>query len=827
MSCLDATTVQGYVDGTLGTSERTSAAAHVDGCESCRRLIAALAMTTGPRSSAPETEADSPRAMRQSAPALGSTIDRYRLTEYLGHGGMGIVYRAHDPELKRDVAIKLLRARSATHDADVMQTRLLREAQAMAQVAHPNVIAIYDVGTWHGEVFLAMELATGQTLRGWCEQRTHAEIIAAYLAAGRGLAAAHAAGLVHRDFKPDNVLVGGDGRMRVTDFGLARSHTAAPDPITPPSRALVDLTATGTVMGTPGYMAPELYEGQPADPRTDQFAYCVALWEALYGTRPFGGKDEAEVAAAAMAGRVVDPPARRGGKPIESALRRGLDPRADARWPTMDALLAALAPRSRRVWRYVALATVVLIAGGGVLALTRSSGSEVIGHVTPGDAGIDAADPETARAAAEIEKLTASSSDALHAGNLAEARRLRAQIVARARASHSRRLLLDALSKQASMLDIAEAYPEEEGVLREARRLAEAIGDDKAKAAISIELAKALEHQGKRDEAADARALGTATASRPHADDETRAEALEAEADATKDIAAAMPKWDDALAIHDRLGHLIPRTLNRLKVGIALIQSNHYTRARAVLLEDLQTLDTKGDGSDDVATMTTTLLTVLAMAEVVMQRWSDVESHARRDIATSEKLHGKNDPDNATGYMNLGLARLGQGDAKGAQVAFDRALALDGERPESRGDIYKMIGLTEFALGHDHDAVHHTELGLAILEKHDLDKPKTLRLTLQLGQLLVWDHQDKRARSLIEKLLPKLEATGAALDIGDARFVLARVLPKTDRARARELAESARAELVEAGAAGSRHLIQVEAWLKDPDAPVPRLGPPD
>src|SRR5690348_15377273 len=201
---------------------------------------------------------------------------------------MGVVHRAYDPALRREVALKVVRvARSQT-----ARDRLLREAQALAQVTHPNVVTIYDVGSVGADVFLAMELIRGETLAAWlATQRSPAEIVAAFVAAGRGLAAAHAAGLVHRDFKPHNVLRRKDGRIVVTDFGLARGIEVAielettlrlrsaqsSDDNTPSS--LTGLTQTGSVQGTPAYMAPEQWSGENVGPAADQFAFCVALWE--------------------------------------------------------------------------------------------------------------------------------------------------------------------------------------------------------------------------------------------------------------------------------------------------------------------------------------------------------------------------------------------------------------------------------------------------------------------------------------------------------------------------------------------------------------------
>src|SRR5205814_3700317 len=232
--------------------------------------------------------------------APGELVGRYRILHVLGSGGMGVVYAAFDPELQRQVALKLVRNEGAGVD-DELRTRLTREAQAMARVRHPNVITVFDVGSWCGQLFVAMEAIDGSTLSTWLEvqPRSVAEILQVLHAAGRGLAAAHAAGLVHRDFKPDNVLIGADGRVCVTDFGLARpvtmrepsspSHDGDTEPWT------LALTQAGTAVGTPAYMAPEQMRGDTADERADQFSFCVALFEALYGVRPFAGRSMGEI----------------------------------------------------------------------------------------------------------------------------------------------------------------------------------------------------------------------------------------------------------------------------------------------------------------------------------------------------------------------------------------------------------------------------------------------------------------------------------------------------------------------------------------------------
>jgi tetratricopeptide (TPR) repeat protein len=217
---------------------------------------------------------------------------RYVVLDELGRGGMGTVRAAYDTRLDRRVALKLMRLQEDEQGAS-LQVRMLREAQAMARLSHPHVVAVYDAGTLEdGTVFISMELVEGQTLRQWCQAgRSWREVLGMYVAAARGLAAAHAAGLVHRDFKPENVLVGKDGRPRVTDFGLARaSASRGVDPAVATVPGSGSDTDHGLLVGTPSYMAPEVLSGQPVDARSDVFSFCVALYEALYQQPAFPGE---------------------------------------------------------------------------------------------------------------------------------------------------------------------------------------------------------------------------------------------------------------------------------------------------------------------------------------------------------------------------------------------------------------------------------------------------------------------------------------------------------------------------------------------------------
>jgi eukaryotic-like serine/threonine-protein kinase len=283
----------------------------------------------------------------------GDRVGRYIIIEEIGAGGMGVVYLGYDTELHRKAALKVLRGRRTGRDTTEGQQRLLREARAMAQLSHPNVVTVYDVGTLDDEVYVAMEFVQGSTLRAWTHEqpRSWVEIVTAFVRTGRGLAAAHATGLVHRDFKPDNVLMGDDERPRVLDFGLAWAPELEDDEFDASAsrveaRRLAlssDLTEAGAVVGTPTYMAPEQHLGRRPDHRSDQFSFCAALYETLYRQRPYAARDLDELARAKRKGEIVEPPESAAvPRALFRIVRRGLEPEPDQRFRDMDALLAAL-----------------------------------------------------------------------------------------------------------------------------------------------------------------------------------------------------------------------------------------------------------------------------------------------------------------------------------------------------------------------------------------------------------------------------------------------------------------------------------------------------
>src|SRR4051812_39700021 len=350
VECLDDNAASEFVSGTLAASAMTAAEGHLASCRDCRALVAALAGDEADSNALTHKheKIEDSQVVKRPTLSVGDRVGRYLVLSSIGAGGMGVVFAAYDPQLDRKVALKLLRANLAGANAKEARTRLKREAQAIAQLNHPNVVGVYDVGTTDdGDVYIAMEFVEGDTLTSWLKKwpRTWREILEVFHQAARGLAAAHTVGLLHRDFKPDNVLVGGDGRVRVTDFGLARSVLGPDEGVrTQGSNASAlhaDLTATGTVLGTPRYMPPEQLTGPAIDARSDQFSFCVALYEALFNTHPLEGATS--VAMLETGARAALPPEGTRVPPaIAKAVMRGLERDRAKRFPTMASLMHEL-----------------------------------------------------------------------------------------------------------------------------------------------------------------------------------------------------------------------------------------------------------------------------------------------------------------------------------------------------------------------------------------------------------------------------------------------------------------------------------------------------
>lgn len=340
MACLDEQTLWAHLRRELDDANEEQVQAHLDGCDACRRLVAAAVRAGAVAPEAEDAEHAEPLPIRFLP--QGTLVGRFVVLHRLGAGAMGVVYAAYDPQLDRRLALKFL--------YDESSSRLLDEARALARLSHPHVTVVHDVGVYGLHPFLALEFIPGMTLSVWrrAVPRSFDERLELLRQAGRGLAAAHAAGLAHRDFKPGNVLVAGQ-RAWVTDFGLGGPQHA---------------TAQAALVGTPAYMAPEQLEGRLGDARSDQFSFCVTAWELLFGARPFDGETLAQL----KANQRVVPPTPPGRVPpgLVAALQRGLAVDPAQRHPSLEHLLRALEPPRRRPGWWLAAAAVLLAAGGAV-----------------------------------------------------------------------------------------------------------------------------------------------------------------------------------------------------------------------------------------------------------------------------------------------------------------------------------------------------------------------------------------------------------------------------------------------------------------------------
>jgi tetratricopeptide (TPR) repeat protein len=427
VGCLEENTVLAFAEARLSPDSRAAVEAHARDCSHCQALVAAVALnlptgaTLRERPGIAAAAATGARSNQENAQASvphepltpGTSFARYTILGLVGRGGMGEVYAAYDPSLDRRVALKVLSSATGVRSARGHE-RLLREAQVTAGLSHPNVVVVHDVGSFEGQMYIAMEFVDGSTLGAWVAERprTWEEILGIFVQAAKGLGAAHSEGLVHRDFKPQNVMVSKGGIARVMDFALARridELEGSREGEHGPQVADHSLTKTGELLGTPLYMAPEQFVRARVDARTDQFSFCVALYWALCGVHPFGGGSGAELVRNLARGQVIAPakkvaaPAR-----IQRALVRGLSADPEARWPSMDALVTELLRDPRRQlhrlgWAMFAAAGAIAIglAAGQVSRRSRAVCSSGAAHLAGVWETVDWAGPTSRRARIE------------------------------------------------------------------------------------------------------------------------------------------------------------------------------------------------------------------------------------------------------------------------------------------------------------------------------------------------------------------------------------------------------------------------------------------
>jgi tetratricopeptide (TPR) repeat protein len=795
VDCLPENVVLELVMGRASPEVRDQAERHLDTCPACRRLVAAMAKVSLIGSPSVAEDDDSPPTVPPEAggrdpgsPLIrGTAVGRYIILSVIGSGGVGVVYAAYDPELDRKVALKLVRGGSHTQvGGSERRARLLREAQAMARLTHPNVISVYDVGSFEGRVFIAMELVDGCTLTQWLRQarRSWREALQMFIWAGRGLAAAHAAGVVHRDFKPDNVLIRKDGRVRVMDFGLAR---VAGDPLertlAVPEATPVDVTAaftrSGTLMGTPAYMSPEQYDGQPADARTDQFSFCVALHEGLYGVRPFDGKSMDQIRSLATQGIVRAAPAN---TQVPAWLRRvvlkGLSPKPEDRFASVDALLTALGHDPRAAWRRAAVAglALLLVAGGATAGRAAFSTAGVCGGSEKRLAGVwDGPRKRDVRAA--FERTGGSFAAAAwpkveramdaYAAAWVDAR-ADACRATRVRGEQSERLLdvrMECLDRELAQMDqLARLFAgaDSEVVARAVSAASELPSLATCATASALDERDPPPRQGRRREKveeaeraiAEAGALAAAARLRPALEASKRA------ADAATQSAFA-PIRAEA----------------QVELGTLLEKSGDYAAAAKALDEAVWAAEA---GRQDEARVRA--WTALQRVRRVQGRLDDADEAAGHAQAVLGRLGLREDLD-ADRLDERGLLRIEQGRLDEALADLTRSQALREKnlaplhplRAESLSHLGRVLGLR----GADHEALTSYEKALALRrEMFPPEHPEVARSLLDVAETQAKLGSVEQALANARRALSMMEASYGAdhPSVADAAFVLGEVL---------------------------------------------------
>jgi serine/threonine-protein kinase len=835
-----------------------------------------------------------------SAVGLPTTIGRYVVLDMVGQGAMGEVYAAYDPKLNRKVAIKVLRAQPGVDVVDAnLRLRMMREAQAIARLSHPNVVIVHDVGAFGAQVFVAMEFVDGQTVSEWLasEPRAWPDVLKIFADAGRGLAAAHEKNLVHRDFKPDNVMIGTDGHVRVMDFGLARS-TAAAVPWRASSRAgddaaaaravtiaaslderadgdlaatrevspvhwsseapanvasdvtALQITRAGAVMGTPAYMAPEQFLGDETDARTDQFSFCVAVYEALYRVSPFAGMTFDERREGVLGGEVREPPPRNGvPTQIRKLLLRGLKRDPKERWPSMKALLAALEDNLR-------------FSGRRRLASGAAAKLKGVWEAPSRDR------PVKTEAKAQIQRAFLATGKPYAAGAFDGASRVLDEYTAQwtamyvdiCEATHVRgeqspdvmdlrmACLLDCLEDLRALTRLFRNA--DAGVVQNAVKAAHALGgiercadvtllrvavrppeDPDARATVDQLRAKlaevrALEHVGRYSDALkaivaldeDVRRVGyrplSAEASLILGRLQTDRRELQLAAQTLEEAV-----WSAELCRHDEVVAEAAGTLVYIvcEMGSDLALAEVWGRHAEAVLGRM-------GGHDALWGL---LLNNRAVVRWRQGRVPEALEEARRSLTAKERAGGTENPDNALSLNNIGLMLAERGELAEALQLIERGLSMSerGYGPEHPATGLLLSNRAEILNGLDRFEEAHTSAAraLAILEVETGSDNGMLSYPLAgLGVAFLGLGRAGDALPLLERAAAFRDATAPEpAHWGAIHFALARALRAAgrDRPRARALAEEAREEYTRAppGPVVARELARIDAWLADTD----------
>jgi tetratricopeptide (TPR) repeat protein/predicted Ser/Thr protein kinase len=873
LPCPDEETLLAFLDGRLAGAALSRMDAHLGSCASCRQLVADVApivLTVA----GPATEA-SPSKPGAGALARGSNLGRYVLLDLVGRGGMGEVYGAYDPELDRKVALKLLHEDAGRGgSADRARARLLREAKAIARLSHPNVVVVHDAGTTGDRVFIAMEFVEGATLAEWLEEtpRTWRDVREAYVAAGRGLEAAHAAGIVHRDFKPQNVMMSAGGVVRVMDFGLAndvgRSNPTEEDAVADAGPAAVALTRTGALLGTPAYMAPEQFRGEQADARTDQFSFCVALYEALYRQRPFPSDSLASLIDAVTAGRVREP-AQRAGAPssVRKAILRGLRPNPDERWPSMTALLAALErdPERRRRRILAASALAALLLGGGAVAqrmmgqtgaaLCQGGGAKLAGVWAP-----KAIPPSARREAARAAFLATGLSFAADTWDRVAVlldRYAERWTSAYAEACQATRVRAE---QSAEVLDLRMDCLNRN--LRELHALTDLfVGADREVVMSAVSAASNLGDLARCDDVAALRAVVP-----PPRDAETRARvevlrgrvaAMKALVETGKDP-AALSLGQGLLPELRQLGYdplladaLLLLGYSHRNVGAAAASERDFeeavTRALASrydegavdaisLLAGTLSFDFgRGVDADRWVRLAEAILTRLGSGhdrarawleqargnlELIQGRPRDAAGAFSSAVVLKEKARGRDHVDVAISLDSLALTLVETGELQKALAVNERALAIAtaafGDRSPGLGQYLSNRGEALNALGRPADALPLFRRALEVWGPLGADSPVLAYPLTGLGRALILEGRAGEAIAPLNRALAlRVAAKDARVRLGETRFALARALWDAggDRKRAHALGTAARDDFASPPARPEK-TREIDGWLE-------------
>ena len=678
-------------------------------------------------------------------------ISRYTILRQLGVGGMGEVLLGEDAELGRKVAIKLVRL-DREAGVERASSRLLREAQALARLSHPNVVQVYEVGSFEGRVFIAMEFIRGVHMRTFIEAapRPWREILDLYVQAGQGLAAAHRVGLVHRDFKPENVLVGDDRRVRVVDFGLVRRSPEGPE--VEPQASVEELerssrlTQSGAVMGTPSYMSPEQLHRQPATAKSDQFAFCVALYRGLYGWHPFAAEDHDELRRRVLSGQLSPPPRDTKVPPaLFEVIARGLHPDPDQRYPTMEALLVALAAPPRRRLR-VALATASAGLAGALLAWfawpeeTASCAvpTSAWGHTT-----------REALALAFTREGASLVADHAAARLDAYAAELRAE--AEAACAEADRPALACLARRARDLDLLTAALDEAGPRLTERALG---AIESLPSPLACRKGAGLSRSRDPQASGDREAAQLGDHARIH---ELRGQHDAAAAAARRALELATRGGSDDLVVEARA------TLAR-----ASLASGDYERGSAALLDVVDLAEGRRDDELAADLWRTLARHALAAEDLTTGVWA-----ARRTLAAAVRLG--DEPARGAAELLLGELLLGQRNFSRAEATLRAALVRLDTRPLARARALLMLARALGAQGQHREGDALAQQGLTL--SREIPRAPDLGLGLEvLAELSEQQGQTGEARArLRDALAEHLSRSGRGPDAARVHLELARL----------------------------------------------------